>query len=168
MGAALHLEHPDGVGGAEHVVDGGVGEVELGDVDLDAFVLGDEVDGVVDRGEHAEAEQVELDQSDLGAVVLVPLQHGAVGHAGVLDGDDFGDGAVADDHAAGVDAEVPWCVADLVRQREDIGGDGVFLVGGDLGDRAPAVDLFGPGVLLAGRVAQALWPCRGRRSGRGR
>ena len=72
----------------------------------------------------------------------------------MFDGDDFGDRAVADDHAAGVDPEMPWCVADLVRQREDIGRDGVFLVGGDLRDRAPAVDLFGPGVLLADRVAQ--------------
>ena len=40
------------------------------------------------------------------AVVLVPLEHRAVLHAGVLDRHDLADGPVGEHHAAGVDAEV--------------------------------------------------------------
>ena len=40
---------------------------------------GDEVDHLVQRVEHPEAQQVELDQADRRAVVLVPLEHAAPG-----------------------------------------------------------------------------------------
>ncbi|WP_281356716.1 hypothetical protein [Amycolatopsis anabasis] len=39
-------------------MDGRAGEIQLREVDVDAVVSGDEVDHVVQRGEHAEAEQV--------------------------------------------------------------------------------------------------------------
>jgi len=58
----LHLEHTHGVGTAKHVVD-----LHLlrdgGEVYLVPTVLGDEVHGVVQRAEHAEAEQVELHET---------------------------------------------------------------------------------------------------------
>lgn len=80
LGAGLHLEHADGVGSAQHVVDG----VVLGDggqIDGRVGVLPHEVDHLVQRGEHPEAEQVELHESHRRAVVLVPLEDAAVGHA---------------------------------------------------------------------------------------
>lgn len=153
--AGLGGGHPGGPGrrAAQHVVDGGVGQVELGQVDVDVFVVADQVDGVVDRREHAQAEQVELDQADGGAVVLVPLQDGAVGHAGPFDGDDLADGSVGDDHAAGVDAQVSWRVLELAGQFQHQGWDvGLRLCG----KGCPAVQVCGPGVLLAGGVPQCL------------
>src|SRR5262249_51069172 len=102
LGAGFDLEHPDRVGLAEHLVDLGVVGRQVGQVKLGV----DHVEGVVQGGEHAQAEQVELDQPGGGAVVPVPLQHAAALHAGPFDGADLDDGSVADDHAAGVDAEV--------------------------------------------------------------
>ena len=121
------------------------------------MVGGDEVDRVVEHREHAQAQQVELDQAGGRAVVLVPLQHRAVLHAGPLRGAHLDHGPVADDHAPRVDAEVAGEVLDLRGQLEHRGGD-VVLAPGPLGrggrHRAPAVDLARPGVLLAGGVAE--------------
>src|SRR5699024_7041542 len=99
--------HAHRVAAAQHVVDPGVGEVQTGEVHLEVFVLGREVDGVVQGGEHAQAQQVELDQPDGRAVVLVPLQDGPPGHARPFDGHHVRHRSVADHHAPGVDAEVP-------------------------------------------------------------
>jgi hypothetical protein len=61
---------------------------------------------VFEYGHHAEAEQVDLDEAHVGAVFLVPLDDGAAGHGGALEGDDAVEHAGADDHAAGVLAEM--------------------------------------------------------------
>ena len=123
-------------------------------VDLDAVVATHEVDRVVQHGQHAQAQQVELDQADRRAVVLVPLEHAAVLHAAPLDRADLDDGPVADDHAPRVDAQRG--VFDLGRQRQHRLGDVVPAALGRGRHRAPHVHLLGPGVLLAGRVAQRL------------
>ncbi len=125
----------------------------------------DEVDGVVQGAEHAQAEQVELDQPDRGAVVLVPLQHGAVLHAGPLDRAHLDHRPVAQHHAARVDAEVAGEVLDLPGQIEHRLGDLVIGLGLRAGHRGPAVDLLGPGVLLAGGVAEGPGHVAHRRAG---
>jgi len=121
LGTALDLEHADGVGGADHVVDG----VLLGQkrqVDGDAVVGGDQVDCAVEGTEHAEPQQVELDEARRCTVVLVPLQDAAVGPGGPLDRADLAEGTVADDHAAGVDAEVAGGIGQLGGQLLHLGG----------------------------------------------
>ena len=121
--AGLHLEHADGIGALQHLVHRGLGQVEFGQVDVDALVLGHQVDDVVQRREHAETEQVELHQTDCRAVVFVPLQHAAVLHPRPLHRAHVGDRPVADHHAAGVDAHVPRQVRDLHRQVDHRFGD---------------------------------------------
>ncbi len=161
LGPALDLEHADRVGLAQHVVDGLL-LGDLGQVEVDAVGLGDEVDRVVQRGEHAQAEQVELHQADRGAVVLVPLQHGAVLHAAPLDRAHLDHRPVAQHHAARVDAEVAGEVLDLQGQVEHRLGDVVAGLA-----RAPWLRRPGP----TGRPAstrrpagrgrsRAPWPCR--------
>ena len=54
LGPRLHLEHPDGVGPAQQVVDLGL-LLEPGQVDLDVVELAHQVDHVVQRGQHAQA-----------------------------------------------------------------------------------------------------------------
>ena len=162
LGPRFDLEHAHRVGAAQHRVD-----VVLlrdgGQIDLVATVLADEIDGVVQRAEHAETEQIELHQPGSGAVVLVPLQHAALVHPPPLDRADLDHRTVADDHAAGVDAEVARCVFDLGRQLEHGRGDAVIgLVGGGR-DVAPRVDLLAPRILLAGRVAERLGHVADRR-----
>ena len=114
--AGLHLEHPDRVGPLQHRVDRGVGRLQLVQLDLPPVVLGDQVDHQVQRGEHAQPEQVELDQPGGRAVVLVPLHHAAAGHPRPLHRHHLGHRPVADDHAAGVDAQVPGEAEQLVGQ----------------------------------------------------
>ena len=144
--ARLHLEHADGIGALQHLVHRGLGEVELGQVDVDALVLGDQVDAVVQRREHAEPEQVELHQTDCRAVVLVPLQHAAVLHPRPLHRAHVGDRPVADHHAAGVDAHVPRQVRDLHGQVDHRFRD--VLDVSRFGEVPPLADLLAPRVLL--------------------
>ncbi len=151
LGPALDLEHADRVGLAQHVVDLGLLR-DRGQVDLDAVMRLDEVDAQVEGGEHAQAEEVDLDQADGGAVVLVPLENAPVLHAAPLDGADLDDRPVADDHAAGVDAEMPREALDLLRQVDHRLGDVVVLGVG----QAVAVGLLRPGVEGALGMAEGL------------
>jgi hypothetical protein len=96
--AGLDLEGADGVGLAKEGKGGGVVFGDLGEVDR-ASALGAQVEGVFHGSEHAEAEKVDFDDAEIGAVVLVPLHDGATGHAGRLEGDDGIESSVADDHA---------------------------------------------------------------------
>ena len=148
----LHLEHADGIGAGQHLVHRRLGEVEFGQVHLGPLVLGHQVDGVVQRREHAQPEQVEFHQTDCRTVVFVPLQDAAVLHARPLHRAHVGDRAVADHHAAGMDAHVPRQVPDLVRQIDHLPGN-VFYVG-RVGQPIPVADLLAPRVLLPLREAQ--------------
>jgi hypothetical protein len=65
---------PDGVRGAEHVVDGLILQIQSPQLHRRVVVFGDQVDGVADRREHPQAEQVELHQPDRGDILLVQLQ----------------------------------------------------------------------------------------------
>jgi len=97
--AGLDLEGADGVGLAEESEGCGVVFGNLGKVDR-VSALGAKVKGVFHGREHAEAEEVDFDDAEIGAVVLVPLHDGATGHAGWLERDDGIESGVADDHAA--------------------------------------------------------------------
>ena len=163
----LDLEHPDRVGAAQHGVDL-VLLGQLGEVDVVATVLADEIDGVVQGRQHPQAEEVELDEPGGGAVVLVPLQHGAIGHPPPLHRAHLDHRAVADHHPPGVDAEVAGGILDLGGEVEHLVGDrsGPVLVVLRLGHRhrPPAVDALRPGVLLAGGVAERLGHVADRRA----
>ena len=154
---ALHLEHTHRVGPAEHVVDLFVLQVQGAEVQ----VYVEHVARVVQGGEHAQPEQVELDQLDRGAVVLVPLQHRAPRHPRPLHRAHLHHRPVADHHPAGMDAQVPRERLQLVGVRDDVLGD---LLDVDRGDRTPAVDLLAPGVLLAGREPERLGDVPHRRA----
>ncbi len=119
LGPGLDLEDAHRVRPRQHRVDLRVGRGELPQLHPRTRGLLDQVHAVVQCLEHAEAEQVELHQPDGGAVVLVPLHHRAVGLARPFHGDHIGHRPIADDHAAGVDAEVTRLVDELGRQVGD-------------------------------------------------
>ncbi len=153
LGAGLHLEHPDGVRTAELVVDALLFLRDGVHVPPLPAVVRRQVERVLQRGEHAEPEHVELHEPHVGAVVLVPLQDGPAVHPGVLDRHDLAHRPVGQDHAARVDAEVPREPEHLLGQVDHGLRDVVVLA---LGDRAPPLDLLRPGVLLPGAVAECL------------
>ena len=153
LGPALHLEHPDRIGHAEHVVDPGLLLGDPGQGPPFAEPVGDQIEGVLDRGQDAQAEEVELHQPHPGAGILVPLQHGAVLHPAAFDRADLTHRAFGEHHATGVDAEMARGAEQLLGQLEHRGGDLVAArrrraVG--CGEVTIGVDLGGPGVLLAG------------------
>ena len=149
LGPRLHLEHPHGVGPGEHLVHGRLlgdgGQVEAHPVHL--------LDGVhrqVQGVEHAQAEQVELDDAHGGAVVLVPLQHRAALHAPPLQGHHLPQRPVGDHHAAGVDAQVAGEAVEAAAGVEDqaaaAAGGEVHELGDGLG--AAGVEVLGQAVHL--------------------
>ena len=117
LGPALDLEHADGVGRAQQVVDLGFLR-DRREVDLDLLVGADEVDREVQHRQHAQPEQVELHEARRRAVVLVPLEHRPAFHARPLDRAELHERAVGHHHAAGMDAEVAREVDHLGRERE--------------------------------------------------
>ena len=121
--ARFDLEEADRVGVLQHAVDGGIVRREMGEIDaapaagLQAPRLRrgsgracpssgarspavrlaiDQRDRVLQHRHHAEAEQIDLDDAHVGAVVLVPLHDDAAGHAGVLERHDRVEAALAD------------------------------------------------------------------------
>ncbi len=116
--AALDLEGAHRVGALDHGKGGGIIGREFREVDRDAFVLAREPDGVFERVQHAEAEQVDLDDAEVGAVVLVPLHHAATGHRRGFDRHDFVEAARSDHDAARVLAEMARQAAYAIDETE--------------------------------------------------
>ena len=119
LGAALHLEHADGVRLAQHGVHRGVVGRQVRHVDLPARLPHD-LDGVLDHRHHPQAQEIDLDDAQGGAVFLVPLDHHPARHGGRLQGDDVVEAAGGDDHAPRVLAEMARQVLDARPQ----GGEG--------------------------------------------
>ena len=82
---------------------------------------GNEVETIFDYGHHAEAEEIDFDQAEVVAVFFVPLDDVAADHGGALEGNDFVEVALADDHAAGVLAEVAGEILDAFAELEVFG-----------------------------------------------
>ena len=97
--AALHLKHAHRVGLAQRLVDKRV-LGQRGQVDAGVVVARDQLDRILEHGHHAQAEQINFDEAEIGAVFLVPLHDGAARHRCALDGHNVVEHAGADDHAA--------------------------------------------------------------------
>src|ERR1700732_3010215 len=111
--AALDLEDPDGVDPREHRVDGGIAGREMCEVDFDAFALAYQRDRLLQHGHHPEPQQIDLDDPEVGAVLLVPLNDPAPRHRGGLQRHYFIERSRADHHPAAMLAEMARQVLDL-------------------------------------------------------
>ncbi len=118
--AALDLEYADGVGGADHVVGGFVALRDLLRIEAAPALARQQLVGAPQRAEHAQREDVDLDEAERVEVVLVPLHDAAVLHAGVLHRHQLLDLVARDDEAAGVLREVARKADQLVRQRHPL------------------------------------------------
>ena len=104
--AAFHLEQSHRVGLLQCGINLRVIGWKMRQVDFFVIVVVDEFDGVFKYGHHAEAEQIDFDDAHVGAIFFVPLHDDAAGHGGGLERDDGIELSLADDHAAGVLAEM--------------------------------------------------------------
>ncbi len=116
LGAALDLEDADRVGALDLLVDTGVVERHTREVDRLAAQARDAVDRVLDRREHAEPEQVDLEEAGVAAAVLVPLADLPSRHRRGLHRHEVDQRPGRDDHAARVLADVARQSCDLLRQ----------------------------------------------------
>ena len=93
------------------------------EVDLLATVARDQVDALLDRRQHPEPEQVDLEEAGVGARVLVPLAHLPALHRRRLHRHELDERPRRDDHPARV-------LGDVARQAGDLAAEGA--------ERAPA------------------------------
>ena len=87
-----------------------------GEIELDALVLGEQVEAALHAGQHAEREDVDLHEFQRVDVVLVPFDHLAVLHRGRLDRDELVEPVVGEDEAAGMLREMARRADQLARQ----------------------------------------------------
>src|SRR5215472_13610753 len=103
---AFDLKHADGICLADGVINIGAIRRQVRQIDFLVVVVANQPDRIFEHGHHAQAEQIDFDDAEIGAVVLVPLHDYASGHGGRLQGDHRIERALADHHAAGVLAEM--------------------------------------------------------------
>src|SRR4029450_5249973 len=113
--AALDLERAHGVGALDLGEDVGIVEGDAREVDDLVPRARDLVDTVLDRREHPEPEQVDLQEAGIRARVLVPLAELPAGHRRRLYRDDLDERARRDDHPARV-------LRDVTRETGDLPG----------------------------------------------
>ncbi len=106
LGPALDLEDPHGVGRLEHLEDLGHVLGQAVQVKADRAVVLDQLEGLVHRGEHPEAEQVELDELQRLDVALVELDDDAIDHRRPFDRGDVDEWRGGHEHPARMDRQV--------------------------------------------------------------
>ena len=111
--AALHLEHADGVGVAQRRIHQRIVRGQMRQIDALAIRLADDPDRLLQYRHHPQAQQIHLDDAHVRAVFFIPLHHHAAGHRGRLERNDRVQLALADDHAAGVLAQMARQIPDL-------------------------------------------------------
>ena len=104
---ALDLEHADRVRPLDHPVDPRVLRGHVPQGVADAVVRLQQLEGAPDAGEHAETQHIHLDEPQRLEIILVPLDHRAVLHGGVLDGNDLAQRPAGDDEPARVLGQMP-------------------------------------------------------------
>src|SRR5580693_5722177 len=109
----LDLEGAEGVGLANHRVGARVFGRDRRQVDIDALVLGHQVERLLHAGQHAEGEDVDLHEPQRVDVVLVPLDHLSVDHRGRLDRHEVVEPIVRQHEPAGMLAEMTRCAHEL-------------------------------------------------------
>ena len=159
----LDLEHADGIGPADHRVGRRVFAGNAGEAIALATVAMDQVETAADGAEHAQGEDVHLEQADHVQVVLVPLDHRALGHAGVLHRHQAVQGLLGNHEATGVLGQVSGKADQLPGQAQDPAQQRVLGVETGFAQAfeirraiAPAATAGGQGIDLVRRQAQGL------------
>src|SRR5579875_465294 len=166
LGPGLDLEDPDSVRPVDAVVDGAVRVVDAGQVDQGLLVDGHQVQALLDQGQHAEGQHVDLHHAGVVYRVLVPLADIAPGPGRRLEGDTVHQGVRGDDHSPYVLGDVAGEVGQLVAEVDQVAPARRPHQGGELGraqhllphgaGRPPPLGLLGQAVQLGPGQAQGL------------
>ena len=80
----------------------------------------DQIQAPSDGREHAERQTIDLEDSESIEVILVPLDDGAAGHAGILDRHNFAQGQPGQDHASDMLRQVAGKAEDLADEIDQL------------------------------------------------
>jgi hypothetical protein len=105
--SALDLEGTERIGLPNHRVGAGVFGRNGRKIEFDAFGFGQEIEGALHAGEHAERQAIDLHELQRVNVVLVPFDHLPVGHCRRLDRYQFVEPVMGQYEPAGVLRQVP-------------------------------------------------------------
>ena len=125
---ALDLEDAERVGALDHRIGRLVvlGLRQIGQRQRQVVMLLQEIEGAAQAGQHAQRQDVDLQDAELVEIVLVPLDDGAPLHAGVEDRHHLVDAALGDDEAADMLGQMPRKAGELGGKGQDVGGGGVL------------------------------------------
>src|SRR5690606_27169485 len=107
LGSGLDLEYAYGVGPADHLVGRLVIRRDGRQGQFAAAVMANQVEAAAQRGEHAQGEDIHLEQADGVQIILVPLDHGAPFHGGIFYRHQAVQGLFGDDKAPRMLGQVP-------------------------------------------------------------
>ena len=124
--AALDLKNADRVRLLHQLESRGVVLRKVREIERPA-AFATERERVLHHRHHAEAEQVDLHDPEIFAIVLVPLRDDAAGHGGILQRHDRAQFALADNHPAGVLPEMARQAVDRLIQPNECGHARVFV-----------------------------------------
>ena len=116
--ATLHLKYPHGVGAAEIVIHRLITMVELSEVERHAARGANVFEAVLQHGQYAKPEQIDLDEPHGVEVVLLPLDDGALIHRRGLNGHHRVQRFVREHKAAHMNPAMPRC---LVQTGHNVG-----------------------------------------------
>ena len=98
---ALDLKNADRVGLLHHLVGGGVILRDVGEIERPpAFAA--KLEGILHHRHHAQAEQIDLHDPEIFAIVLVPLRDDPARHRGIFQRDERTEFVLANNHPARV------------------------------------------------------------------
>ncbi|MCY1230862.1 hypothetical protein D9M72_432940 [compost metagenome] len=121
-GPAVELEHPQGVAPGQQLVGGGVVKLQGFEVEIDAAVHLDVLEGVRNDRQVSKAQEVHLDQAESFGRRIVELGDDLAVLEAAHDGNDVDDGVRGHDHTGGVHAPLPFQALDAQGRFEDFGG----------------------------------------------
>jgi hypothetical protein len=118
--ARLDLEDADRIGTLQHLVGRAVVRRDVVQRERTALGVAPAVkrERIAQQREHPESEQIDLDQTQVGEVVLVPLHDRAIAHRRPLDRCDLDQRRARDHHPAAVDPHVPREAVDTAADRQ--------------------------------------------------
>ena len=103
---ALDLEHSDAIGPAQHLVDRRIFGRDRSQGQLLAGMPVEQLECLSNAGQHAERQDVDLENAERVEIVLVPLDHGTVRHRRIGDRHHLIEPALGQDEAADMLREV--------------------------------------------------------------
>jgi hypothetical protein len=113
---ALDLESAERVRFADHCVGARVFCRGRRQIEIDALMLGQEVESLLHAGQHAQGKDVDLHELECIDVVLVPFDHLPVDHGGGLDRHEVVEPVVGKDEAARM-------LAEMARRPHELAGE---------------------------------------------